>query len=113
MKKAWKILAFTAAAASLIPFVHKKDEAADQETFQALLWKVVNRPDPDAEDKRKIEVTLGFNNPFSDPSAEPLFADDEEPDAPEASEAPGSEPPAPEASTPETSAPEAPIPPVE
>lgn len=76
MKNAWKVLAFTAAAATLIPFVHKKDEEADQETFQALLWKVVNRPDPEAENKRKLEITIGFNNPFENPE-KALFDEDE------------------------------------
>lgn len=96
MKNVWKILAFSAAAASLIPFVHKKDEATDQETFQALLWKVVNRPDPDAENKRKLEITIGFNNPFSNDPEGPTFAGDEAfaaaPDVPD--------PPAPDAPVP-------------
>jgi len=78
MKTFLKVLGTTALLASLVPFSHKKDEENDQDTYQALLWKVVNRPDPEKENGRKLDISIGFNNPFSkgeDDEAH-LFADD-------------------------------------
>lgn len=78
MKTFLKVLGTTALLASLVPFSHKKDEETDQETYQALLWTAVNRPDPEAEAKRKLDIRFGFNNPFSKGEADEahLFADD-------------------------------------
>ncbi len=78
MKTFLKVLGTTALLASLVPFSHKKDEENDQDTYRALLWKIVNRPDPEKENGRKLEISIGFNNPFSkgeDDEAH-LFADD-------------------------------------
>ena len=79
MKTFLKVLGTTALLASLVPFSHKKDEEAGQDTYQALLWSLVSRPDPEAENKRKLEITLGFNCPFSKKNEDEeahLFADE-------------------------------------
>lgn len=78
MKTFLKVLGTTALLASLVPFSHKKDEENDQDTYQALLWTAVNRPDPEKENARKLDISIGFNNPFAKAEDEEahLFADD-------------------------------------
>lgn len=78
MKTFLKVLGTAAVLATIIPFSHKKDEESGQETYEALLWKAVSRPDPEAENKRKLETfSIGFRCPFGKDSEEAhLFADE-------------------------------------
>ena len=75
MKKFLKVLAATAAIASVVPFHGEGDKKSG--TLEALLWKAKWDIDPDYQSNSDINVTIGFNNPFKkkDPEAE-LFADD-------------------------------------
>lgn len=94
MKTFLKVLGTTALLASLVPFSHSKDEETDQETYQALLWKAVNRPDPEDAGKRKLDISFGFNNPLAKDEEAHLFADELTVNyhtAPAAGEAPAAE----------------------
>jgi len=75
MKKILKVLATTAALASVIPFHAEGDERKG--TVKALLWKVKWDIDPDYQSQSDINVTIGFNNPFKKEDKEAhLFADE-------------------------------------
>ena len=75
MKKFLKVLAATAALASVVPFKIKADDNSG--SVEALLWKVNWNMDPDYQSDPEVNVTFGFNNPFADANPEKhLFADD-------------------------------------
>lgn len=75
MKKFLKILAATAAIASVVPFHGEGDEKGG--TIEALLWKAKWTIDPDYQSDPDVNITIGFNNPFKKKNAESeLFADE-------------------------------------
>ena len=75
MKKFLKVLAATAALASVIPFKVKADENSG--SVEAMLWKANWTLDPDYQADPDINVTFGFNNPFAKENPEDhLFADE-------------------------------------
>ena len=74
MKKFLKVLAATAALASVVPFKVKADENSG--SVEALLWKATWTLDPDYQADPDVNVTFGFNNPFAKSEEEHLFADE-------------------------------------
>ena len=75
MKKVLKILAATAALASVIPFHSETDENGG--TMKALLWKAKWTRDPDYHSDPEVNINIGFNNPFEKKHKEAdLFADE-------------------------------------
>lgn len=78
MKKIWKVLAATAAVASVIPVFSETDEKGG--TLEALLWKAKWTHDPDYESKPEVDISIGFHNPFKKLSKrnqeDHLFADE-------------------------------------
>ena len=75
MKKFLKVLAATAAVASIIPLRNKITE--DSGSLEALLWKATWTIDPDYQSEPDVHITVGFNNIFRPEDKEnELFADD-------------------------------------
>ena len=73
--KLLKILAATAAIASIVPFHGEGDEKGG--TIEALLWKAKWTVDPDYQSDPEVNITFGFNNPFKKKNEESeLFADE-------------------------------------
>lgn len=78
MKKIWKVLAATAAVASVIPVFSESDEKGGM--LEALLWKAKWTRDPNYESKPEVDISIGFHNPFKKMSQlnqeDHLFADE-------------------------------------
>ena len=75
MKKFLKVLAATAALASVVPFKIKADDNSG--SVEALLWKANWTLDPDYQSDPDVNITFGFNNPFAKGNPEDhLFADE-------------------------------------
>ena len=75
MKKVLKILAATAAVASIIPLRCESDEKGG--SLEGLLWKAKWTIDPDYQSDPEVNITFGFNNPFKKKDDEAhLFADE-------------------------------------
>ena len=66
MKKVLKILAATAAVASIIPLRCESDEKGG--SLEGLLWKAKWTIDPDYQSDPEVNITFGFNNPFKNTS---------------------------------------------
>ena len=76
MKTFLKVFGTAALLAAVVPFSYKKDEETDQETLQALLWKLTRKSDPTDAGKQSVVMEFGFNNPFPKAEDEPhLFTD--------------------------------------
>ena len=75
MKKFLQFLGGAVLAAGVIPYAWSKDEESGEQNFQALLWKASIRSQAE-EGEKKLNVELGFNNPFRT-AAEDLPAEDE------------------------------------
>ena len=76
MKNSTKVFAAilgAAAAAAVIPYKIKADEAGG--LVQGLLYKVKWTQDPDYLSEPDVHVTFGFNNPFKK-EEDDLFADE-------------------------------------
>ncbi len=75
MMKLLKILAATAAVASVVPVRNKITENSG--SLEALLWKASWTVDPDYQSEPNVNITVGFNNIFrkADKDAE-LFAEE-------------------------------------
>jgi len=56
-KKVWKILGITAAVASLVPVVFRKNDETGEKTVDALLWQLKTRPNQETG-KRDIELNI-------------------------------------------------------
>lgn len=77
MKAFWKILGAAALVGTLTPYKVEKHPETGEQTYQAVLWKAVSRPDPENGAKRQLSIDLGFTNPFHPASQEAhLFADE-------------------------------------
>ena len=56
-KKVWKILGITAAVASLVPVVFRKNDETGEKTVDALLWQLKTRPNQETG-KKDIELSI-------------------------------------------------------
>ena len=63
MKALLKVLGAAALVAGLTPYSVKKNEESSETTYQALLWKMTSRPNPEEETKKDYTLTLSFNPP--------------------------------------------------
>lgn len=62
MKTFWKVLGAAALAIGLTPYKVEKNEETGENSYQALLWQMTSKPG-EGEEKRKIDVELGFKAP--------------------------------------------------
>ena len=75
MKKVLKILGITAAVAALTPYRIHKDKETGEKKVEALLWRATAAP-KDGEEKMTLDVSVGFQSPFTPKSEEPLFEEE-------------------------------------
>lgn len=71
MKAFWKILGAAALVGTLTPYKVEKHPETGEQTYQAVLWKAVSRPDPENGAKRQLSIDLGFTTPSTPPARRP------------------------------------------
>lgn len=80
MKKIWKVLGISAAAASLLPYCVRKNRITGETEIDAFLWQVKRGPDPEIEGRDRITLNFGLKSrirTLREIQEAKLFADDE------------------------------------